>query len=492
MYSSRLIAVAAAVTLVGCSAFPTKDSDADPEAIDQTRKVDIHAPFPVLYRDGIEQVKLVELLAGASEGGNIRKMKSDKEDPVNGISWSTKYDLAFAAFYKRLEGEVVAQKLERNRIQERILAASDQRCRVFKVALQRDQARSNFWLGTLATLSGAAGGVVEAATGARILSATAGLLSGVRAEYNQDFYANLLFAVITKGIEERRREAYQEIQRNGQTKAIAAYPVEAAVKDAILYDSLCNTGVGLQQAQDSIRLAADPGIDAMNRYLIKANLTRTILEKQIADQSQLEKAGTDLQAGVLVSKGDRTDFGSQLTSSEVSPETEVDALVRSKIAQIDAAVKAASAALQPPSAMSTSDLGTIRNGAQAEISKYSSLLYSKYVACVRKDGAEAVKQLLVARSERIAAENSQNVQARDKAEASEKAIQGQLDAISLGIRQLSGRFLDGLKEYSASLQKSVADWKAPPLPSVTASASLTAQGKGRWDFGSKDTCSESE
>lgn len=466
--------------LQGCSAFATRNDD-DPEASEQTTKVDIHAPFPVVYRTGIEQIKLIELLAGETEGQRIMGLRR-QSPPHDYLPWSTKYDLAFAAFYNRLPGNVEAQKIERNRIQERILGASDQRCRMFTVNLQRDQSRTNFWFGALATVSGALGAVANGVQAAKNLAATSGVLSGLRAEYNQAFYANLLFSVISKGIHERRNEAYRQIQQEGQSKPIAAYPVEAAVKDAIVYDGLCNTAVGLQQAQDSIRLAQDPGIDTLNRLIIKANKTHEIVEKKLTDLSELEKAGMDPRAGSLTPKDGRLEFGSYLRTGDPGEAVQIAVVAQTEKSKIEKAIQTGMDRLQLPPAIPATDKAILVEDLRAKINPSKEALFGRFHACVKDDGAESVKRLVQAQSDVDVAGAGPD---KERAVLIYKERLAQLELLANKMRQLSAQFMSGLDAYNKQVATDLA--KATKLSEV--STGVDALTKNQWSFGDPKKCS---
>jgi hypothetical protein len=168
----------------------------------------------------------------------------------------------------------------RNSVQAALLAASDQRCSTYIKYLQRQASNGNFFLGSLATLAGGVGAIVTGADTARALAGVAGIFSGVRAEYNQDYFANLSVHVIWHGIDVHRREIYQQIQRDGQTKSIRDYPVEAAIKDALYYHGECSLVAGLDQASSSIKTVEDPGLEHLTKAIIKANILRKALTEQ--------------------------------------------------------------------------------------------------------------------------------------------------------------------------------------------------------------------
>lgn len=193
-----------------------------------------------------------------------------------------KIDLAFHAFHTRYPAET--ERARRDQIQERLLGISNQMCSRYLSYMQNINSDGNFVLGSLATIAGAAGAIFTGGT-SQILAGTAGALSGVRAEFNQDYFSNLTVAVITSGINLKRQEIYDEIVRFGAERNERRYTVEAAVKDALFYHGECSLMAGVEKAGDAIKLAQDPGLDAVNRTLIKVNQMRMIAQDQVTDPS---------------------------------------------------------------------------------------------------------------------------------------------------------------------------------------------------------------
>lgn len=173
------------------------------------------------------------------------------------------------SFFNCVIGNLSAseQRQIRNAVQERILIASEQRCNAFKANLQRDFSRKNFWLGSGTTVAGTAGALVNGLTAARYWAGISAALSGVRAEYNQDYWGNLAAHVITEGIDQHRKRTYGDIQEKRKSLGYAEYPVEAAIKDALIYHGLCSVPIGLQEAGNAVKYANDPGLMAsLNTY----------------------------------------------------------------------------------------------------------------------------------------------------------------------------------------------------------------------------------
>lgn len=220
-----------------------------------------------------------------------------------GAEWDTlpegkRIDLAFSAFHT--EYPVETERDRRDQVQERLLGISNQLCSRYLAYMQNIHSDGNFVLGSLATIAGAAGAIFSGGA-SQILAGTAGALSGVRAEFNQDYFSNLTVAVITSGINLKRHEIYDEIVRYGAQRDERHYSVEAAVKDALFYHGECSLMAGVEKAGDSIKLAQDPGLDAVNRTLFKVNQMRKIAQEQITDPAEVPGMGANtiklLQAG---------------------------------------------------------------------------------------------------------------------------------------------------------------------------------------------------
>jgi len=282
--------------LVGCSAKYSKETD----------NVDATAAYQLLDREQFEVLDLPKLIVStaqamhnpgvndstcsrltleestSSQCKSSSRIDSDS-NAANNIS-PKKYNMEEAfSYFQCVTKDMLARSSDeikvrnaRNSIQERILAASTQRCNAFETNLQRTSSRHNFYSGLLSTAAGTVGGLVTAADGARIFSGVSGVASGYRAEFNQDYMANLATHVITEGIDKRRREVYAQIQTRGQGKSMSEYPLEAAVKDALYYHGQCSVIVGFQEAADAIKYVVDPGMDASIRALSKINLAKQL------------------------------------------------------------------------------------------------------------------------------------------------------------------------------------------------------------------------
>lgn len=151
----------------------------------------------------------------------------------------------------------------RSQIQDRLIAASNQRCNIYTTYLKRISAHNNGILGTLTTALGGAGAIVTGAEAARILAGLAGIASGTRAELNQAIFESVATSVIVPAIQKRRESILTEIRkkRSGDTGlGIEEYTIEGAVADAILYHGACSLDAGIAEAQQSIHGIENVGL----------------------------------------------------------------------------------------------------------------------------------------------------------------------------------------------------------------------------------------
>lgn len=210
------------------------------------------------------------------------------KDEYEHNKYGVRYDLSLASFRQRADISDEKKRLQRNSVQERMIATSISRCNVFKTYLRRQQTDVNFNFGTLTTVAGALGAIATGVDASRLMAGAAGLFSGIRAECNQTYYSNLAAYVIIKGIEVKQELVYRQIQSEGQTKSVADYPMEAAIKDAMFFDGHCSTVTGLSQAGASIEATTEPGLEALTRGILRARIA-----KEAADMSRSDLLDPD-------------------------------------------------------------------------------------------------------------------------------------------------------------------------------------------------------
>lgn len=244
-----IVVTAWVLSAVGCGTV-------DPEGA----KVTKFGPQTVIQQP-VDEPDLVSLVSGGAQHFPVSKTAKPKD-------FSKAFDQAVQSFYNA-PGSDEDKRLRRNRIQDRLILASNEGCEAFKTVLKRKQADRNFEFGTATVLFGAAGAVATGAQAAKNLAALAGASGGVRAEYNRDFFADVAAHVITKGINGRRKEMLNGIAA-GQAKSLAAYSLEAALSDVVVFHGACSLVGGLEFAEGAIaKLDGTPvGLDAMKAIAV--------------------------------------------------------------------------------------------------------------------------------------------------------------------------------------------------------------------------------
>ena len=256
---------------------------------EETKSVDVTGAYQLTDRESFETIDLSNLLCQYAPQGDPKKCSyTDSSANINGIptvaastSATTQKQLDTALHYYNGQIQQASdpqqKKSSRNALQERLLAASAQRCNAYKGNLQRTFSRTNFGLGVFATIAGTAGALVNSASAASNWAGLSAISSGSRAEFNQDFMSNLAAYVIVDGIDKRRQTVYEQIQTKGQARDYEAYPVEAAIKDALYYHGQCSVIAGFQEASDSIKYASDPGVNTAINAMAKIHAANLMM-----------------------------------------------------------------------------------------------------------------------------------------------------------------------------------------------------------------------
>lgn len=185
----------------------------------------------------------------------------------------------------------------RNQIQDEILRASEQRCNVYKGYIRRTQSSSNFVFGSLATLLGGLGAIFTDATVARSLAGSAGIVSGINAEYQQAYFSNLATEVIVDGIETRRKRIRNEIAVMQQSHDLSTYTVQAAVLDAVRFHGACTIVEGLREASQSIKTVQNPGMNEIKNSLRDFAEARKMIDQIQKGEDLSSAAATVTTAG---------------------------------------------------------------------------------------------------------------------------------------------------------------------------------------------------
>lgn len=235
--------------LVGCSGFSL-----NPDGKDESK---FGARSIFTDSQPVENIDLIYILTGGTDSGfsNSNEKNEDNE------SFSKRFDDALRKF--TLEDEESAGQLKRNRLQDRIIISSNELCETYKTLFKRKQARFNQWAGVVSIAAAAAGTIAPAETTAKVWSGISGTSSGIRAEYNQNYFSNLAAHAIAKGINKRRGDILEKIDV-ARNKPLAGYTVEMAIADAIVYHGACSLIGGLEQLDSAVTsININVGLDAL-------------------------------------------------------------------------------------------------------------------------------------------------------------------------------------------------------------------------------------
>ncbi|MDP3110767.1 MAG: hypothetical protein Q8M71_01540 [Thermodesulfovibrionales bacterium] len=231
-----------------------------------------------LFEPGFEAFtdeQLFRLLDPDDKAG-LTKGTDSKGTDFETLTNSKKIDLLRKAFWKANTESSYGIKL-RSQIQDRLIAASNQRCNVYTTYLKRVSTYQNGIFGTLTTILGGAGAIVTGQNSARLLSGLAGISSGTRAELNQATFESLATSVIIPGIQKTRSDLLKEIL-NKRSKKIDEYTIEGAIADAIAYHGACSMDTGISYAQKSIESYGDIGIKRFNEIQNELGIARSASE----------------------------------------------------------------------------------------------------------------------------------------------------------------------------------------------------------------------
>jgi hypothetical protein len=277
-FSLVCVSISMVAILTGCTAAFHKDD------------LYISGPAPIVDKGSFQQIDLALLLAPettTAQTGNENEIDmSATLSPEQVYAQNKRLAGAIELFYQN----PVALIARRNRVQEHILAASNQRCGEYKSFLKQIDAGTNFFLGSLTTIFGGAGAIFTPQNTIRALSGAAAMTSGIRSEYNEDYFASQTIQVLTNGFEEKRKELYKDMLARRSTD-MTNYPVEAAIKDSIEYHASCSLISGLEYAALSIGRVNDPGLKTMQNALVKAKIMQRIMDTKPENIGNLDLAG---------------------------------------------------------------------------------------------------------------------------------------------------------------------------------------------------------
>lgn len=151
------------------------------------------------------------------------------------------------------EGDLKSDKYKyhRNEVQDRLIAASNQKCGAYFRVLTSSKAQTRMGWGGLAIFLSGAASVVTPVSAARALAAGSTFSNGLLSLYDDAYFSSMTISIISTGITKRREEvlAAIQIQRRG---SLVEYSVNRAIADALAYHSACNMVTGLEAAAAAV------------------------------------------------------------------------------------------------------------------------------------------------------------------------------------------------------------------------------------------------
>ncbi len=255
---SAMTAMLLALNLAGCGTIPYFDDDQSQQGAlilteDKFQKIDL----AMLLVSNIKTVHS-EIQTVCPKASSTKLFQKENENQYN---YQERLQCAFNQFYL----DKNEQALRRNRVQDRIIAASNQRCANYKKHVRRTYTTNNAILGGFTTLAAGLGSIFTSESVVRSLAGTAGILSGVRAEINEVYFQQNTIQLLAQGFEDRRKEILEEILNRRSSAGIEDYNVELAVADAILYHDACSMLTGLQRLALNQKRAEEPGFKQLNK-----------------------------------------------------------------------------------------------------------------------------------------------------------------------------------------------------------------------------------
>ena len=145
-------------------------------------------------------------------------------------------------------------RIQRNELQNALLAESTARCIEFKDKLIRYSTRNVVGLESFSILLSAGAATVSGARLAESLAASAGAGNAVSSIWEDNYSSDLEVALA--GIELGRTKVFKNI-RDGQKRPLSQYSVSRAVNDALRYHAACSRADGKIAIDSAIEDAID-------------------------------------------------------------------------------------------------------------------------------------------------------------------------------------------------------------------------------------------
>lgn len=169
---------------------------------------------------------------------------------------------------KAIKNPVFQSRLGRNRLQDHLIAQSNDVCDIQKAAMFGKITTANLAF-DFATIGLATASTLVTGGASDILAGAASATAGGRAALNENLVQNLLVTAITESIDGERTNRLTDI-RVRQSDNLDTYSIEAAIGDALLYHEQCSLYAGLEklrQQADKIKTTREEYLDRARKLI---------------------------------------------------------------------------------------------------------------------------------------------------------------------------------------------------------------------------------
>lgn len=140
---------------------------------------------------------------------------------------------------KKLMVSANENPLCRNRLAEHLVGLSNDMCAQHKVRIHANASLINTTATGLASTLGGIGALVTGSDASRILSGSAGMVTALHSNVNENVFQNQLASAILKQIDNQREAKLKEI-RTHYNEGTEAYSAERMLAEVTTYNNLCS------------------------------------------------------------------------------------------------------------------------------------------------------------------------------------------------------------------------------------------------------------
>jgi hypothetical protein len=195
-------------------------------------------------------------------------------DPKNGLVIGNRDDSLYSKALSSSDSDPNKAIVYRNTLQNAIIGVADKTTKQHLADLKATQNNMNIFLGA-AALGLTGGASLAAATTAKALSAAATGIIASRELFNNQTYRDALVESLTGAILSNQQNYYNNFIVPKQALPLAKYDVEAAINDAVTYNTYGSFYYGLQLIQNDVNKANSNRTNNPSQNQLLTNLLAT-------------------------------------------------------------------------------------------------------------------------------------------------------------------------------------------------------------------------